>query len=91
MNIYTSLNGGVFAPVGHLNPSTSFGYQGPDAYTSGGGGQAPAWGVRKIALTNAKAGDKLKVKFEFKTGDGAYNAFRGWVIDDMKVIGISCK
>lgn len=91
MNIYVSLNGGAFSPVGHLNPSTSFGYQGPDAYTSGGGGQAPAWGVREIALTNAKAGDKLKVKFEFKTGDGAFNAFRGWVIDDLKVVGAGCK
>jgi len=91
MNVYLSINGGPFSPIGHLNPSTSFGYQGPDAYTSGGGGQAPAWGVRHMTMTNAKAGDKVKVKFEFKTGDGAYNGFRGWVIDDIKILGIGCK
>lgn len=90
MNIYVSLNGGSFNAVGHLNPSTSFGYQGPDAYTSGGGGQAPAWGVREISLPSAKAGDKIKVKFEFKTGDGAFNAFRGWVLDDLRIMGAGC-
>jgi len=91
MNLYLSINGGAFAAVGHLNPETSFNYATPDAYTSGGGSQPPTWSVREIPLAAAKAGDKIRIKLEFKTGDGNFNAFRGWLVDDLSVMGVGCK
>jgi hypothetical protein len=69
----------------YLNPYSDP-YQGLsyEAYTSGGYNIAPEWIDHKIDITSF-TGYKTKVKFEFYLGDTHFNAFRGWIIDNISV------
>jgi len=73
--------------IGYLNP-----YEDPawnitvsgEAYTSGGFNKPGIWVQHNYDLT-PYAGDIIKIRFSFNTGDRKYNGFRGWFIDDIKV------
>ncbi len=73
--------------LGYLNP-----YEDPaksitvsgEAYTSGGFNQPGVWVQHNFDLT-PYAGDLIKIRFVFKTGDRKYNGFRGWFLDDISV------
>jgi Carboxypeptidase regulatory-like domain len=81
--------------LGYLNP-----YEDPaksitvsgEAYTSGGFNLPGVWVQHNFDLT-PYAGDIIKIRFIFNTGDRKYNGFRGWFLDDISVsnsqLGIS--
>jgi hypothetical protein len=53
-------------------------------YTSGGFDTAPLWQEISINL-NAHRGQSRAIRFAFETGDGRYNNFRGWIVDQVEV------
>lgn len=56
----------------------------PLAYTSGGFNTAPVWQDISINI-NAHRGQLRAIRFVFSTGDGNYNNFRGWIVDDVAI------
>jgi hypothetical protein len=54
-------------------------------YTSGGFNQAPVWIFHNIDISQY-VGQKVHIQFDFQTLDSLYNGFRGWFIDDFKVL-----
>ncbi len=54
-------------------------------YTSGGFNQAPVWIYHNIDISQY-VGQKVHIQFDFQTLDSLYNGFRGWFIDDVKVL-----
>jgi hypothetical protein len=73
--------------IGYLNP-----YEDPakninvsgEAYTSGGYNQPGIWVQHNFDLTQY-AGNTIKIRFSFNTGDRHFNGFRGWFLDDIKI------
>jgi hypothetical protein len=95
MEVHLSTNGTDFTQVALLNPSVDTDGQSDEAYTSGGFLQAPTWNVFDLPLpseltTAATQAGGLWVRFRFNSGDGAYNAFRGWMVDNVSVRGNGC-
>ena len=90
-----STDGTTFLKVGAVNPSTSTAAQQSVGYTSAGLGQVPVWTSADIALSAEVGAQVTKAKkawlrFNFNTGDTQYNAFRGWVVDDVRLVGVGC-
>lgn len=54
-------------------------------YTSGGFYQAPVWRYEEFDLS-AYTGSSVRLKFVFDTRDEKHNGFRGWFIDEIRVI-----
>lgn len=46
------------------------------------------WGERTIDLTAFKGGT-VRIRFSFDTGDGNFNDFRGWYVDDVRILKVS--
>ncbi len=95
MEIYLSADGNNFTQVGQLNPSVDTNGSGDEAYTSAGFLQVPSWNQADIPVpadieAAAKAGGKLWLRFRFNSGDGLYNAFRGWMVDNVSLRGDGC-
>ncbi len=55
--------------------------------TSGQG--MPCWRKVKVDISMYN-GKRYKLGFAFDSGDGMRNAYRGWMIDDIRVSGIRC-
>jgi hypothetical protein len=53
--------------------------------TSGGFNQAPVWRFEEFDL-GSFTGSEIKLKFVFDTRDHRHNGFRGWFIDEIKVV-----
>jgi hypothetical protein len=53
-------------------------------YTSGGFNTAPVWQDVAIDISEF-AGQTVRIRFEFTTGDVNYNGFRGWMVEDVRV------
>lgn len=53
-------------------------------WTSGGFGVAPVWKKYHVDLTDYRS-TTTTIRFSFDTVDGAYNGFRGWVIDELTI------
>lgn len=53
-------------------------------YSSGGFNKAPIWTFQALDLTDF-AGMEIMLEFNFRTVDGLYNGFRGWIVDNIKV------
>jgi cysteine-rich repeat protein len=84
MIVQVSTNGSTWTQVGILNPTFDAGLGGNVGYTAGGAGAAPEW--RHYAFdVSSYAGQSIQVRFDFNTGDEAYNGFRGWTIDNLSV------
>lgn len=54
-------------------------------YTSGGFNKAPVWYMQEYDLTDF-IGKTIKLRFAFDTRDALYNGFRGWFVDDVKIM-----
>lgn len=54
-------------------------------FSSGGFNRKPIWTIEDIDLSNYR-GKTIRVKFKFNTIDELFNGFRGWIIDDFKII-----
>ena len=75
-NSYTTLK--------QLNP-VSDNYNASKAYTSAGFATTPVWVTVSVDLSSYK-GKKINVRFRFNSGDGLFNGYRGWGIDNIKFI-----
>ncbi len=73
--------------LGSLNPDITQLLNDRDALplTSGGFNQAPVWRFEEFDL-GAFIGSRIKIKFVFDTRDHRHNGFRGWFIDEIKVV-----
>lgn len=68
-----------------LNPAADPGVFTPDRpYTSAGYNAPPVWQKSSLDLS-AYRGKSIQLVFRFVTGDALYNAFRGWVVDEVAV------
>lgn len=54
-------------------------------FTSGGFNAAPVWTLIESDLS-AFAGKNIRLRFHFNTVDTYYNGFRGWIIDDIRIL-----
>ncbi len=95
MTILVSTNGTNFQEIGSLNPSVDTDGGADEAYTSAGFLQVPSWNKADIALSDdivnaAKLSGAIWIRFNFDSGDGSYNAFRGWMVDNISLRGDGC-
>lgn len=67
-----------------LNPVAD-NYNAFKAYTSGGFAAAPVWVTAQIDLSVYK-GKSINLRFRFNSGDGLFNGYRGWGVDNVKFI-----
>ncbi len=72
--------------IGRLNPYSDPVLDNREAlpYTSGGFNKAPVWNYQSFDLTDF-AGMEIMLEFNFRTVDGLYNGFRGWLLDEIRV------
>lgn len=73
-----------YTNVKQLNPTTD-NYNASKGYTSAGFAAAPTWVTASIDLSSYK-GKSVKIRFRFNSGDGLYNGFRGFGVDNVKFI-----
>ena len=85
MEVYISVNNGAFNYVGKLNPIMSEPGAASIPYTSGGIDNPACWDLRYYSLANY-IGQRIRVKFVFNTMNIFRNGFRGWFIDDVKIV-----
>ncbi|MFN2396051.1 MAG: carboxypeptidase regulatory-like domain-containing protein [Bacteroidales bacterium] len=73
--------------LGSLNPDITQLLDERDALpqTSGGFNQAPVWRFDEFDL-GSFTGSEIRLKFVFNTRDHKHNGFRGWFIDEIKVV-----
>lgn len=78
--------GGVFTELGagQINPVNDVDGESWKPYSSGGLGQVGVWEKHVFDLSDF-AGETVVLKFTFDTVDEKYNAFRGWLLDDVRV------
>ncbi len=90
MYVQISVDGGEFQTLGQLNPINDVDNLPEQNYSSGGSSAPPIWINPHFDLSQF-AGHEIQIRFLFQTMDSNYNGFRGWVIDDIKVVaqGIS--
>ncbi|RLG83905.1 MAG: hypothetical protein DRO40_02995 [Thermoprotei archaeon] len=86
---------GSWIEIARLNPTTAPTWGSPDLhYASGYSGlgepavssdpfEPPKWVIYDIELPNGTT----QIRFTFDTVDNAYNGFRGWIIDSVKITG----
>ncbi len=91
MTIETSNNGGTtWTPIAKLNPLSdpaSLQNRDPIPFSNTGYNSAPIWSQQElIQLLNITGSSEVMIRFRFDTIDGLYNGFRGWMIDDIKII-----
>lgn len=90
MFVYVIQANGTETLIKKLNPSvdpkTESRYSKP--FTSAGNFRKPVWNSEEFDLS-AYVGETIKLKFYFDTVDANYNGFRGWIIDDLKIIETS--
>lgn len=82
------LDGTTFAElgdVGRLNPTTAVDLPARQPMTSGGANLPPIFIPWEFDLSPF-AGRSVRLRFEFATGEQPFNNFRGWIIDDVRVI-----
>lgn len=87
MQVEISTDGGsVFTDLGagQINPVNDVDGESWKPYSSGGLGQVGVWEKHVFDLSDY-AGETVMLKFTFDTVDEKYNAFRGWLLDDIKV------
>ncbi|HEX8440639.1 Ig-like domain-containing protein [Archangium sp.] len=86
MQVWLSSDGGAYTLLGQLNPSFAAQQPADAAYSSGGPAAPPVW--RHYAYDiSAYAGTSVQIQFRFSSKDTKYNAFRGFTIDNVSVVG----
>ena len=90
MDVLISTDNGVtWAPLKRLNPFVDPNDldRTPKPFSSGGFNRKPVW-VNETIKLSAYAGKQVRLRFSFDTIDPYYNAFRGWMIDDLRITGL---
>lgn len=84
--VEASQDGETWVEVARLNPPVVPPGASPVLpYTVNGVGMPPSW-HRTIAWLDAFAGGLVRIRFRFRTGDVFFNAFRGWMVDEVFVM-----
>jgi hypothetical protein len=78
--------GGSWNDLGVLNPTIPTNAPGDTGFTAGGSSAPPVWRHYVYDLSSV-AGSNVLIRFQFDTGDSAYNGFRGWTVDNVVVQG----
>ncbi|MCF6338109.1 MAG: carboxypeptidase-like regulatory domain-containing protein [Gammaproteobacteria bacterium] len=91
MTIETSNDGGTtWTPIARLNPLSdpiSLQNRNPIPFSNTGYNSAPIWSRQElIQLLDIAGSSEVMIRFGFDTVDELYNGFRGWMIDDIKII-----
>lgn len=83
--VEVTADGDTWTEVARLNPPVVPPGANPVLpYTVNGVGMPPSW-HRTVASLDAVAGGPARIRFRFRTGDVFFNAFRGWVLDEVSV------
>jgi len=77
---WNDLGAGLLNPVNNENGLDHI------ANSSGGMGLPGQW-TREVFDLSPYTKQTVLVRFDFNSGDASYNGFRGWLIDDVSVIG----
>ncbi|ENW99486.1 hypothetical protein F899_02681 [Acinetobacter sp. CIP 101934] len=89
MDVEVSVNGGEFKKLARLNPLSD-----PQTdynrwsipFSNFGFNLAPQFAQQEAISLDEYAGQsKVKIRFKFDTVDQYYNAYRGWIIDDIVI------
>ena len=75
--------------LGALNPDSDVNGLPSEGLGSGGQYKTPVWNTYEFDLTSF-AGQSVSVRLRFDSREGSYNAFRGWMVDDVKIFGEGC-
>lgn len=91
MTIEISNNGGTtWTSIARLNPLSdpaSLQNRDPIPFSNTGYNSAPIWSQQElIQLLDIAGSNEVMIRFSFDTVDALYNGFRGWMIDDIKII-----
>lgn len=82
-------NGDTWATLARLNPlSDPIGQadRAPLPYSNRGYNKAPAWLWQEPIDISEFAGEQIRLRLEFDTVDELYNGFRGWLVDEIRII-----
>ncbi len=82
-------NGDTWSTLARLNPlSDPIGQadRAPLPYSNRGYNKAPAWLWQEPIDISEFAGDQIRLRLEFDTVDELYNGFRGWLVDEVRII-----
>jgi hypothetical protein len=91
LRVLASADGLAFAEVAVLQPQAAFVGDLDKAWTSAGWFQAPRWVALDLALpAGLTVNGKLTIRLEFQTQNSLLNGFRGWLVDDVRVVGSGC-
>lgn len=73
--------------LGRINPFSDPIFENRSAlpFTSGGFNTAPVWTLIETDVSKF-SGKDIRLRFHFNTIDTYYNGFRGWIIDDVRII-----
>lgn len=91
LEILISTDGGsTYSSIKRLNPfvDPNDSNRAHKPFSSGGFFRKPVWVIEEMDLSDY-VGKSIKVQFKFDTRDSLYNGFRGWVIDDFRVIDVT--
>lgn len=91
MEIQISTDGGSsYTTIKKLNPfvDPNDSDRSSKPFSSGGYNRKPVWALEEIDLSSY-AGEVITLRFDFKTNDGLYNGFRGWIIDTLEIVDFS--
>ena len=82
-------DGSSYTTIKKLNPfvDPNDTARAPKPFSSGGYNRKPTWVLEELDLTNY-AGEVVKLRFSFRTNDGLYNGFRGWLIDNVNIVDL---
>ena len=95
MSVSVSSNGNKWLPIGTLAPELPVSGAQDHSWSSSGYNKAPKWALANMALppdvkTIIQGTGKMFVRFTFESTDGAFNGFRGWLVDIVRVVGNGC-
>ena len=88
---YSTDSGETWTDLARLNPLSDPASgeldRAPIPYSNRGFNRAPAWLWQEPIDLSALAGESsVQLRFEFRTNDELYNGFRGWLLDDVRII-----
>ncbi|NOZ00281.1 MAG: carboxypeptidase regulatory-like domain-containing protein [Deltaproteobacteria bacterium] len=88
MLIEITVDGGShWDQVGYLNPDVDANGAAYQPYSSAGFNAAPVWVNQSYDLKLWVGAESIQVRFRFDSKDENYNAFRGWMIDKVEIVG----
>ncbi len=85
MYVQATTDGSSWDTLGSINPINDVDGESYKPYSSGGLGQQGQWVRHTFSLDDYVGNESAQVRFYFDTVDHRYNAFRGWMIDNVRI------